>query len=244
MSFDWGGVASAGAGLVGSALGVWGQSQTNAANAKEAQKNRDWQERMSNTAHQREVADLRAAGLNPILSATGGSGASTGHGAQATMINPFGNASDDYYSARRFHDVEKKQVSLQEAMQGAQIGREKSQTELNIENMALAREQQKATSAQILKIAEDTRTSRFHAASLAAAAGRDYALTKLHNAQTLDTLAGTEIKKSDLYGSPNRIIGGVIDNIVKSFDNPRTDTGNSANGIFAVDPKTGGLRIR
>lgn len=40
--------------------------------ADQAQIERDWYENLSNSAHQREVADLRAAGLNPILSANGG----------------------------------------------------------------------------------------------------------------------------------------------------------------------------
>lgn len=52
-------------------------------NASQAQLNRDFQMEMSNTAHQREVADLKAAGLNPVLSA-GGSGASSPSGSTAT----------------------------------------------------------------------------------------------------------------------------------------------------------------
>lgn len=60
--------------------------------AAEAQKNRDWQKMMSDTAHQREVKDLMAAGLNPVLSAMGGSGAAVTSGAQASGVMPSGGA--------------------------------------------------------------------------------------------------------------------------------------------------------
>jgi hypothetical protein len=53
-------------------------------NSAEAQKNRDWQEMMSNTAYQRAMADMKAAGLNPILAANLG-GASTPGGATGTI---------------------------------------------------------------------------------------------------------------------------------------------------------------
>ena len=88
-----GGVASAGGGIIGSVLDwfnadkqrTWATNENvlqRDFNAAEAQKQRDWEQYMSNTAYQRQVEDMRAAGINPGL--INGSGASVPSGSAAS----------------------------------------------------------------------------------------------------------------------------------------------------------------
>ena len=82
-----GGIAS----LVDTGVNIYENSKNREFNSAEAQKNRDWQEEMSNTAYQRSVEDMKKAGINPILAA-GGSGATTPTGSSASA-NMSGNVS-------------------------------------------------------------------------------------------------------------------------------------------------------
>lgn len=121
-------------------LGYHGQRETNAANAHMADVQMNFQERMANSAHQREVADLRAAGLNPVLSGTGGAGAPSGPGAMARMESELGAGVSSGHAGARLEQELKNMRELNERTKEETLNISKD-TELKSSDIALRRQQ-------------------------------------------------------------------------------------------------------
>lgn len=103
-------------GLAGLGGSVW-STQQNIASAREQM---DFQERMYKNRHTYEVADLKRAGLNPILSATSGGGSSPS-GASATNSDNPGEAGVRGFSAMNQAKVNREQLAIQRDVADSQI---------------------------------------------------------------------------------------------------------------------------
>lgn len=96
-------------------LGYKGQKDTNLASAQQAQKQMDFQREMSNTAVQRRMADLKKAGINPILA--GSKEASSPAGQQAPVGNKARAAIEMANSAQALTNAEKQETVLKKQAQ-------------------------------------------------------------------------------------------------------------------------------
>lgn len=95
-------------GIIAGISSFFGQKSANKANRVEAQKNRDFQERMRNTEWQAGVADMQAAGINPAVAYSRG-GASAPSGSVAA---PAGNALGEGVSSALAANAQRKSIEL------------------------------------------------------------------------------------------------------------------------------------
>lgn len=138
-------------GLISGVLDFIGGERRNDKQEELAQGQMDFQERMSSTAHQREVNDLVAAGLNPMLSTKYG-GSSTPQGAMATVENTMGRGvATAMQGALNRAMIDKAEAETENTKQQTNVGKA---TERNIDADTMYK------FVGIPKIEQDTQTSK------------------------------------------------------------------------------------
>jgi hypothetical protein len=190
--FDW--LTAPVASLASGVAGFFGQQDTNSANRELAAENTAFQERMSNTAYQRQVKDLEASGLNPMLAYVKGGGASTPSGTVLPMQNAVASGISSAESAARSSKVgyEVSNIESQSMLNRAKSFLTESQNALNFASADQKRSQIGLMEHQAEKIKHEIKNIPLEGDRLIAAAKQLTETAKLSQFQQ-----GTEVQRAN-----------------------------------------------
>ena len=187
--------------LGGIAAAATGSIITGLFNRQSANKQMAFQENMSNTAYQRQMADLKAAGLNPILAAKLG-GASTPGGAMGTMPDLGATISSAYQAG-----VSKQQADTQENLASWQVQKIQTETRKIAVDTNLSYAQTERLQAEIPKIAAEVERIK-------AETGFKQAITAIP--QLVSDLVGTLREAGDVQNSSSLQMR--LESLIKSLN--------------------------
>ena len=208
----------------------------NAQRVAAAQTQMDFQERMSNTSHQRQIEDLAAAGLNPILSSKYG-GSSTPGGAMAAVADVHTPAASTALARSRQHS-ELRQMRANADNAQAAARRTKAET-INVREQHNVIRQNEINARQTERVLRNTyEEKQASTALMTEKANTEIKMQMRHETETLRSLQETALRSHDFEGArASEAYERSMGEFFRYFDKIKGGLGSAAKALFSKGRK-------